>query len=122
MYFQIIEERRKFMIFNSDLSQEFKKYDNLHALQIDNEHICKISYACQDKEVIIKFKNIKLQYKFNSIDEDRYFMELCLLDKFNRILAIAYKNDYIVEDENEIYVLNKDKFEKYYGVFISTRV
>jgi hypothetical protein len=119
MYFPIVlkiegRNRRYCMILEYDLNKEFINYNNLQAFQINNEHIQKISSRCEDKEIIIKFRNIKLEYKFNYINDERYFAETCLLDGFNRILAVAYKNDYIIRDKTGIYVLNKDKFEKYY--------
>jgi hypothetical protein len=61
------------MILDRDLSQEFKNYSNLQAIQVNNEHIQKISDGCQDKEIIIKLKDIKLSYKFAYINDERHF-------------------------------------------------
>jgi hypothetical protein len=104
------------MILKYDLSHEFINYGDLQAFQINYEHLNKIKNYCKDKTIIIKLKGVKLEYKFNYIDDERYFTEACLLDRFNRILAVAYQNDYVIKDNTETYVLNKEKFEKLYPV------
>lgn len=104
------------MILDFDLSQNFKNYGKLKAIQVDNKHIQEISNIHDGGEIIIKLDNVRLLYNFIYVNNGRYFTELCLLDGFNRILAVAYKDDYIVKDKTRIYVLNKKIFEeKFFG-------
>ncbi len=102
------------MILDCNLGQKFRNYGVLQAIQVSNEHLREISKYYEGKEILVKLGEIKLAYKFIHKDNFKYFNELCLLDRFNRILAVAYEDDYIVRDKTGIYILNKKKFEEKY--------
>lgn len=108
------------MLLSFDLNNEFKMYGNKHeiveGIQVNDEHICKISRGHAGKEIIVRLDNIRLAYKFYFILNERRFSELQILGRFNGISSVAYKNDYIVRDKLDIYILNKEKFESLYSL------
>lgn len=95
-----------------DLNLEFKNYGELKAFQVNDNHIQRVCKNYEAGEIIIKLDDVKFDYKFIYTNYEIIFIELCLLDRFNRILAVAYKNDYVIRNKTETYVLNKEKFEK----------
>jgi len=103
-----------------NLNREFKDYGNqnevLQGIQINSEHILNISKQQAEKEFVLKLDDIKFVYKFDFIGNERSFAELQLRTKFNKILFVAYKGDYIVRDKTGIYISNKEKFESRYSM------
>jgi hypothetical protein len=108
------------MELNIDLNNEFKIYGNEHeivwGIQVNDEHICKIARGHAGKEIILRLDNIRLAYKFYFILNERCFSELHILGRFNGISSIAYRDDYVVRNKSDIYILNKEKFESLYSL------
>ena len=108
------------MLTNYAFNKDFKKYGNcyeiLDGIQINEEYLQKISGESECKEIVLKFDNIKVAYKFDFVDGERFFTELQIRGRFNRVLFVAYKGDYIVRDKTGIYILNKQKFEERYSM------
>jgi hypothetical protein len=103
--------------YNLSQRNKNKNHDELQAIQVSAEHIQDISNNYDGIEIVIKLDKVKFVYKFDYIECERYFTELCLLDGFSRVLAVAYKDDYVIKRGTGVYVLNKEQFEKYYDKF-----